>query len=115
MAWYYKEMYPRRPGKRGPLCRLRVLAVLYYQGIVRYQVLQDGDQLGEVRTWNLYLFHFIKVRPCPIGGGFFSNAVSDEEVSNSQVQRLFNEHGRGIRMEDAAAEHGYRWKREETD
>ena len=36
--------------------------MLYYQDIVRYQIFQGGNRLGEVRTWDLYFIDFIQVR-----------------------------------------------------
>ena len=66
MAWHEKEMQPWRPRREDLLHRPWMLAVLHYQSIVQYQLLQSGDRLGEVRAWDLHVFHFIKVRLCSI-------------------------------------------------
>ena len=36
--------------------------MLHYSDVVRSQVFQGGDRLGEVRAWDLHFFDFIEVR-----------------------------------------------------
>ena len=40
---------------------LGVFAVLHRQIVIRSQVLQGGNWLGEVRCWDLYFVNFIEV------------------------------------------------------
>ena len=82
MARNEKEVSPRRPRTYDLLRRSGMLIVLYYQVIIRYQVFQAGNGLGEVRTWDLHIVHFVQVRHLSIER--VPGCVSDTEVSASR-------------------------------
>ena len=79
MARNATEMQHRGQRSHKLLHGYEVLVVLYHQDVVRSQVFQGGDRLGEVWGRDLHFVDFIKVRPRSI------KWVTVERLSNVAI------------------------------